>query len=329
MRKRYLITGGAGFVGSHVVAALLEQNAECVVLDNLSTGHQQAVLPGAQLIVGDLACQDTVDRVVGDGHWDAVYHFAAKSLVGESMQNPFLYLHDNVDNGTRLIEACVRNKVGGFVFSSTAALFGQHTGGPIDETTPINPDSPYGESKWAIERVLHWAHRVHGLRSACMRYFNACGSDPLGRMGEDHYPETHLIPLVIDAGLGRRDHLKVFGSDFATRDGTAVRDYIHVSDLADAHVRVLDHMLDGCNKFNLGTGAGHSVLDVIEAVERQLGRRVPHEVVGRRLGDPAMLVASSVQMRARTGWRPRFESLDAIVQTALNWRQSHPSGFAV
>jgi len=328
MRKRFLITGGAGFVGSHVVAELLRQDADCVVFDNLSTGHHSAVLNGATLVQGDLADADVVDQVVGDGPWDAVFHFAANSLVGESMRDPFKYLHTNVDNGTRLIDACTRHGVKNFVFSSTAALFGDHDSSPIDEASLINPGSPYGESKFMIERVLYWAHRVHGMRSACLRYFNACGSDPAGRIGEDHNPETHLIPLVIDAALGRRDQLQVFGTDFATADGTAIRDYVHVSDLADAHVRVLDHMSDASMAFNLGTGTGNSVLQVIEAVERELGQKVPRIPTGRRAGDPAFLVASSTKMRNQTGWTPKFNTIDSIVQTALNWRQTHPHGYA-
>jgi UDP-glucose 4-epimerase len=328
MRKRYLITGGAGFVGSHVVAELLRKDADCVVFDNLSTGHREAVLPGAELIEGDLADVALVDQVVGGRKWDAVLHFAAKSLVSESMELPFAYLKSNVENGTCLIEACTRHGVGSFVFSSTAALFGNHSIGPIDENTPISPGSPYGESKWMVERALHWAHRIHGMRSVCLRYFNACGSDPAGRMGEDHSPETHLIPLVVDTALGRRGHIQVFGADFATRDGTAVRDYIHVSDLADAHVRVLDHMANACTPFNVGTGVGHSVLDIIRSVERVTGRKVLSEQVCRRAGDPASLVASSIKIRNATGWGPRFDSLDSIVRTALNWRETHPLGYA-
>jgi UDP-glucose 4-epimerase len=328
MRKRYLITGGAGFVGSHVTAALLARDAECVVFDNLSTGHRDAVMPGARLVEGDLADRSLLDQTIADGPWDAVFHFASRSLVGESMRKPFLYLQGNVENGMRLIEACTRHGVKHFVFSSTAALFGSAPPGLIDEQTPINPASPYGESKWMQERVLHWAYQVHGMRSACLRYFNAAGSDPLGRIGEDHRPETHLIPLVIDAGLGRREMLEVFGRDFATPDGSAVRDYIHVSDLAEAHLRVLDHMADGSIAYNLGTGSGHSVMDVIGAVERVLGWRVPRRYTARRAGDPAFLVASSTKMTKETHWRPTFSNLDEIVRTTLAWREAHPNGYA-
>jgi len=328
MRKRFLITGGAGFVGSHVVAELLRQDADCVVLDNLSTGHRNAVLAGAKLIEGDINNEKLLDQVVGDGPWDAVFHFAANSLVGESMREPFKYLRTNVDNGTRLIESCTKHNVNRFVFSSTAALFGDSDSAPIDETRLINPGSPYGESKFMIERVLYWAHKVHGLKSVSLRYFNACGADPAGRIGEDHDPETHLIPLIIDAALGRRDRLQVFGNDFNTVDGTAVRDYIHVADLADAHIRAVTDMDDAAQAFNLGTGHGNTVMQVVQAVERTLGSKVPCEFVGRRAGDPMSLVASSNKIQAKTGWKPAYNNIDSVVKTALNWRESHPLGYA-
>jgi UDP-glucose 4-epimerase len=297
-------------------------------LDNLSTGHFSAVLPGAKFILGDLANDEMVENVVSEGPWDAVFHFAANSLVGESMQQPYKYLRTNVNNSSRLIEACTRHGVKKFVFSSTAALFGNTDETPIDETRQINPGSPYGESKFLIERILYWAHRVYGMNSASMRYFNACGADPSGRIGEDHDPETHLIPLVIDAALGRRDRLQVFGNDFPTVDGTAVRDYVHVTDLADAHIRVLNEMENGAKSFNLGTGQGQTVLQVVQAVERTLGRKVPCEMVQRRPGDPMSLVASSAKIRSATGWKPKFDAIDAIVHTALNWRELHPMGYA-
>ncbi len=217
MPRRFLVTGGAGYVGSHLVAALLARGVAVVVLDNLRTGHRAAVLPGARLEVADLADRAAVDAVLEDGPWDAVFHFASLSLVGESMRLPFRYLTENGMNGIRLIEACVRHGVGRFVLSSTANLFGTPEEMPIPETARIDPGSPYGESKWMIERALLWAERVHGLRSACLRYFNAAGADPDGRLGEDHDPETHLIPLVIDAALGRAPDVTVFGTDYPTR----------------------------------------------------------------------------------------------------------------
>jgi UDP-glucose 4-epimerase len=328
MPRRFLITGGAGFVGSHLVAALLDQGAECVVFDDLSTGHAAAVLPGARLVHGRLEDVAAVDAVLAQGPWEAVFHFAALSLVGDSMRDPLGYLGTNVGNGLRLIDSCVRHGVDRFVLSSTAALFGTPDRMPIDEATTIAPGSAYGESKWMLERALLWADRVHGLRSACLRYFNAAGSDPAGRLGEDHRPETHLIPLAIDAMLGRRPELAVFGDDYDTPDGTCIRDYIHVTDLASAHLAALGRLGDGSVTYNLGTSTGHSVLDVIRSVERVSGRPVPHRLAARRAGDPARLVASSARISGATGWAPRFVDLDDIVATALRWREAHACGYA-
>jgi UDP-glucose 4-epimerase len=319
MSRRILVTGGAGYVGSHTVAALLARGDEVVVFDNLRTGHREAVLPPARLVIGDLADPAAVDAVLADGHWDAVFHFASLSLVGESMREPFRYLAENGGNGFRLIEACVRHGVRRFVLSSTANLFGTPEAMPIPATARIDPGSPYGESKWMIERALLWADRIHGLRSACLRYFNAAGADPEGRLGEDHDPETHLIPLVLDAALGRRPPVAVFGTDYPTPDGTCVRDYVHVTDLASAHLLALECLDGGSVTWNLGNGAGHSVLDVIRAVERVMGRPVPHTLGARRPGDPAVLVAGS-DRAAAAGWQPRFAALEEIVRTALAWR---------
>ena len=327
-RPRYLVTGGAGFVGSHIVAALLEREAEVVVFDNLSIGHRAAVLPGAQLIVGDLADQAATERVVGAGPWDAVFHFAALSLVGESVRLPFKYLLENGVNGIRLIDACVRHKVPRFVLSSTANLFGTPERMPIDEAVRIDPASPYGESKFMIERALHWANEIHGLRSACLRYFNAAGADPDGRLGEDHDPETHLIPLAIDAVLGRRPPLAIFGADYETPDGTCIRDYVHVTDLADAHIRVLRQLDHRSVRYNVGTGQGYSVKEITEAVGRIAGRAVPVVMGPRRMGDASMLIAGAEALRADTGWAPRFTDVDKVVETAFRWREAHPGGYA-
>jgi UDP-glucose 4-epimerase len=245
------------------------------------------------------------------------------------MQQPMHYLATNIGNGIRLIDACIRHGVPRFVLSSTAALFGASSQGPIGEDEPVVPGSPYGESKWALERALLWADRIHGLRSAVLRYFNAAGSDPGGRLGEDHRPETHLIPLVIDAALGRRGAISVFGTDYATPDGTCIRDYVHVTDLADAHLRALDRLEGGSVVYNLGSGTGHSVHEVIRAVERVGGRPVPVKLGGRRPGDPAVLIAASRRIAGETGWTPRFGSLDAIVETTLGWRIAHPCGYGV
>jgi UDP-glucose 4-epimerase len=327
MARRFLVTGGAGYVGSHLVATLVERGDTVVVLDNLRTGHRASVPPNVRLVVADLADAGIVDELLADGPWHAVFHFAALSQVGESMRLPFRYLIENTINGMALIEACVRHGVTRFILSSTAAIYGTPTNVPIPEDAPFASDSPYGDSKWFLERALHWADRVHGLRYASLRYFNAAGADPAGRLGEDHRPETHLIPLVIDAALGRSAELEVFGDDYPTSDGTCLRDYVHVTDLADAHLLALDRIEAGSIVVNLGCGTGYSVLQVIDAVQRVSGRKVPYRIRARRPGDPAALVASSQKARAELGWRPRFADLDEIVRTALLWREAHPHGY--
>jgi UDP-glucose 4-epimerase len=328
MARRFLVTGGAGYVGSHIVAALIERGDSVVVLDDLSTGHRAAVLRGAELVVADLADTGSVDALLSDGPWHAVFHFAGLIQVGESMRLPFRYLIDNGVNGMRLIEACVRHDVSRFVLSSTAALYGTPKTVPIPEDAPLDPQSPYGDGKWFLERTLHWAERIHGLRYASLRYFNAAGADPAGRFGEDHRPESHLIPLVIDAALGRRGELEVYGNDYPTPDGTCLRDYVHVTDLAAAHLLAVDRLERGSITVNLGNGMGHSVLQVIQSVQRVSGRKVPYRLCPRRPGDPAVLVASSERAQRELGWRPRFADLDEIVRTALSWREAHPSGYA-
>ena len=326
MTRRFLVTGGAGYAGSHLVAALLDRGDHVTVLDNLLTGHREAVPAGVPLVVADLDDGAAIDAVLADGHWDAVFHFASLSQVGESMRMPMRYLLDNAANGIRLIDGCVRHGVGRFVLSSTAALFNLDSDAPIPEDAPIDPQSAYGDSKWMIERALRWAGQVHGLRSACLRYFNAAGADPAGRLGEDHRPESHLIPLVIDAALGRRAALDVYGGDYPTADGTCIRDYVHVSDLASAHLLALDALGDASVVWNLGNGAGHSVKQVIASVERVSGLTVPYRIAGRRAGDAAVLVASSARAQ-QAGWRPVHGGLDDIVSTAFAWRQSHPDGY--
>ncbi|MDE2006997.1 MAG: UDP-glucose 4-epimerase GalE [Rhodospirillales bacterium] len=328
MPERFLVTGGAGYVGSHLVLALRERGHDVTVIDDLRQGHRAAIPDGARLVVADLADAAAIEPVLADGPWHALFHFAALSLVGESMADPYGYLMENAGNGIRLIAACVRHRIPRFVLSSTANLFGTPETIPIAEDAPIDPGSPYGESKRMIERALHWADRVHGLRGACLRYFNAAGADPGGRLGEDHNPETHLIPLAIDAALGRRPELQVFGTDYPTEDGTCIRDYIHVSDLAEAHLAVLGLLDHASATFNLGNGAGASVRDVIETVGAVLGRPVPHRIAPRRAGDPPVLVAASARLREATGWTPRFPDLHRIVATAAAWREAHPQGYA-
>lgn len=325
---RCLVTGGAGFVGSHVALSLLDAGHEVVILDNLSTGHQAAIPPGARFEKADLADADHISRIVADGPWDAVLHFAALSLVGASMVQPYHYLRLNTVTSLNLIEACARHGVERFVFSSTAALFGgDDRPPPITDDARIDPGSPYGESKFFIERALLWADRIHGMRHACLRYFNAAGADAKGRLGEDHRPETHLIPLTIDATLGRRPALKLFGNDYPTPDGTCIRDYIHVADLADAHIRAIDQLGSRSVTYNLGNGKGFSNLEVIQSVARISGQDVPWEWAPRREGDPSVLVADSSRIRRETGWTPRFADLDTIIETAFRWRVDHPDGY--
>jgi UDP-glucose 4-epimerase len=324
---RFLVTGGAGYVGSHTVLALLDRGDAVVVLDDLSKGHRAAVPAGAQLIEGRCDDPAALATAFAQGPFDAVLHFAALSLVGESMRTPMRYLRENLAGVTLVAEHAAAAGCRKFVLSSTAALFGFPDRVPIDETQRLEPASAYGESKLLCERALAWAEQVHGMRSAALRYFNAAGADPEGRAGEDHDPETHLIPLAIGAALGTRPPLTVFGDDYPTPDGTCIRDYVHVSDLAEAHLRVLPLLDDRSVRFNLGSGTGYSVRQVIETVARVGGRPVPHGFGPRRAGDPAALVASSEALRRETGWRPRFASLDDIVRTAWAWHQAHPQGY--
>jgi UDP-glucose 4-epimerase len=327
MARRVLVTGGAGYIGSHVVAALVARGDDVVVVDNLSTGHRAAVDARARLVVADLADGGAVEAVLAEGKWDAVLHFAGLIEVGASMREPMRYLIDNAMVGTKLIGACVHHGVKRFVLSSTAAVFGSVAESPIVEDAPIDPGSPYGESKRMLERALYWAGRIHGLNSAVLRYFNAAGADPAGRLGEDHDPETHLIPLAIDAVLGRRAALSVFGTDYPTPDGTCIRDYVHVTDLAEAHLLALDHLDRGSVMWNLGTETGHSVLEVLRAVARVAGKEVPHVLAPRRPGDPPVLVASAGKIRTEAGWQPRHAGLEEIVRTAYAWRAAHPDGY--
>ncbi len=322
-----LVTGGAGYVGSHVVLALLERGDHVVVLDDLRQGHLGAVPAGVELIRGDAGDQAVLQDAFARHRFDGVLHFAALSLVGESMREPLRYCAENLSTTLRVAEAAVKHGCKRFVLSSTAALFGLPERIPIDEEAKLGPVSPYGESKLMAERGLAWAEKIHGLRWAALRYFNAAGADPQGRLGEDHDPETHLIPLAINAALGLGPALTVFGTDYDTADGTCIRDYVHVTDLADAHLRVLDRLEHSSCRYNLGNGIGYSVLEVIQAVEKISGRKVPHTLGPRREGDPAVLVASGEKLRRETGWDPKYFELETIVRTAYEWRQANPRGF--
>lgn len=325
---RCLVTGGAGYVGSHVAQELLDRGHQVVVLDNFSTGHRKAIPIGAELREVDLGNVEETKHILAQGNWDVVLHFAALSLVGDSMNDPCHYLKRNTETSLNLIQACVEGGVKKIVFSSTAALFGgEDRVDPIPDDAIIEPGSPYGESKFFIERALKWADKVYGLKSACLRYFNAAGADIHGRLGEDHRPETHLIPLAIDAMLGRRPPLKIFGSNYLTNDGTCVRDYIHVNDLADAHIRSIDQLDHKSVTYNLGNGQGFSNLEIVKGIERISGRSVPWEWGKSRVGDPAVLIADSSRIKRETGWMPQYASLDDIIGTALYWREKNPKGY--
>lgn len=322
---RILVTGGAGYIGSVVVAELVQAGHEVVVLDNLSQGHRAAVHPRAVFVQGDLGDRALLDHLFRTHPVEAVMHFASRTLVGESMQNPFLYVGENVCNGVNLLEAAVRHGVRRFILSSTANLFDQPRRIPIDEDEEIIPGSPYGESKYLLERILRWLDRVYGLRYASLRYFNAAGCTPT--LGEDHRPETHLIPILMQVALGKRSHLEIYGTDYPTRDGTCVRDYIHVVDLAQAHILALEALDRGSRVYNLGNGQGFTVREVLETAREVTGRPIPAVEGPRRPGDPAVLVASAERIRRELGWQPRYPDLRDIVASAWEWHRAHPDGY--
>jgi UDP-glucose 4-epimerase len=325
--EHFLVTGGAGYVGSHMVDLLVEQGAAVTVVDNLHQGHRAALPHGVDLVTADVSDFDAMNHLLAGRDWHAILHFAALSLVGESMQRPLHYLRENASGAFTLIDAAIRNRVPRFILSSTANLFGEPDEIPITEDAPLRPSSPYGESKQMIERALFWASERYGLRSACLRYFNAAGADPKGRIGEDHDPETHLIPLLIDAALGRTGPVTLFGTDYPTPDGTCIRDYVHVTDLCAGHLSALTRLDHASVTYNLGNGCGSSVRDVIAAVQSVSGCLVPVTLGDRRAGDPAVLVASSARIRAETGWSPRYAALEDMVRTAYAWRLAHPNGY--
>jgi UDP-arabinose 4-epimerase len=320
MSVAVLVTGGAGYIGSHACKALAGAGYLPVTLDNLAYGHHWAVKWGP-FEHGDLADKDLIEAVLRRHQIEAVLHFAAFAYVGESMTAPAKYFRNNVINALTLLEAVQAQGVRHLVFSSTCATYGEPEIVPIDETQPQRPVNPYGESKLFIERALHWHGTAYGLGHVALRYFNAAGADPEGEIGEDHDPETHLIPLAIEAALGRGPALRVFGTDYPTPDGTAIRDYVHVTDLAAAHVAALDHLRrgGGATALNLGTGNGHSVREVVAAVERATGHEVPFEEAPRRPGDPPALVAAPARARQVLGWQPLHSDLDTIVTTAARW----------
>jgi UDP-glucose 4-epimerase len=320
--KKILVTGGAGYIGSHTVKELLRRSCDVLVLDNLSTGHRELVGEG-DFIEADLRDVDTLRRVFSENTIEAVIHFAASCYVGESLTKPMKYYENNVICGMNLLGAMVEQKTRHIIFSSSAAVYGNPVEIPITEEHPQLPINPYGQTKSLFEDILRSHERLHSIRYVSLRYFNAAGDDPDGEIGEIHEPETHLIPLALDAALGHIPHLEVFGTDYKTPDGTCIRDFIHVSDLADAHIRCLEYLSEGgpSNVYNLGTGKGYSVKQIIDAVKRVTGRVVPCVNSPRRPGDPPELVASAEKIKNELGWVPKHSSVDEILTTAWKWQQ--------
>jgi UDP-glucose 4-epimerase len=322
-----LVTGGAGYIGSHAVRLFLERGHDVWVYDSLIYGHREAV-PADRLIVGDLSETQRLDQVLMEKRIDAVVHFAAFAAVGESVQQPAKYWQNNVVNTLNLMECLRRHKITRFVFSSTAATFGTPNVKLITEATPQQPINPYGVTKLTIEKALADYAQAYQWGFAALRYFNASGASPDGKIGEDHTPETHLIPLIILAALGKRPHIEIFGTDYPTPDGTCIRDYIHVDDLASAHLLALEKLQPGQGiHYNLGIGRGYSVREVIAAVEDVTEKKVPIKEGPRRAGDPPVLVASSEKIQTELGWKPRYTDIKAIVETAWNWHRTHPKGY--
>ena len=324
MSQAVLVTGGAGYIGSHACKALAGAGFQPVVFDNLSRGHREAVRWGP-LVEGDLADRQRLCAALIEHKVEAVMHFAAYAYVGESVTDPALYYRNNLGGTLSLLEAMREAGIGEIVFSSTCATYGIPDGVPIREDAPQRPVNPYGETKLAIERALHWYAAAYGLRSVSLRYFNAAGADPEGEIGEHHEPETHLVPLVLQAALGQRPHVEIYGTDYPTPDGTAIRDYVHVRDLAIAHLRALERLRGGGGSaaVNLGTGQGHSVREVIAAAELASGRKVPARAAPRRPGDPAALVADPSLAGEILGWHPQHSDLDTIIRTSLAWHTRH------
>jgi len=320
---KILVTGGAGYIGSVCVEDLLDRGHEVTVFDNLTEGHRKAVDQRAKFVQGDLADKTAVSSLIGAEQPAAVMHFAAKALVGESMQNPYKYFFNNVSCGLNLLDAMVEHGVKRFVFSSTCATYGIPETVPIDEQAPQRPVNPYGESKLIFEKILRWYDQIHGVVFAALRYFNAAGATEA--FGEDHRVETHLIPCVLQVPLGKREHAQVFGTDYPTPDGSCIRDYIHVTDLAQAHALALEVKESGF--FNLGIGGGVSVLEVIEACRKITGKKIPMVTQARRPGDPPRLIASAQKAREVLGWRPQYEQIEDIVSSAWSWHLRYPNGY--
>lgn len=324
-----LVLGGAGYIGSHTAYELIDSGADVVIADNLETGHREAVHPQARFYQGDIRDRAFLDSLFQRESIDCVIHFAANSLVGESMTKPLKYYDNNLCGTKTLLESMVAHGVLTIVFSSTAATYGEPERVPILENDRTEPTNCYGETKLSMEKMMKWVSAAHGLRFVALRYFNACGAQPDASIGEAHNPETHLLPLILQVPNGQREAISIFGDDYPTPDGTCIRDYIHVCDLAQAHILALDYLLAGRenNVFNLGNGVGFSVREVIEEARRVTGHPIPARVEARRAGDPAQLIASSEKAKAVLGWKPQYNDLHTIIQTAWDWHKAHPHGY--
>ena len=324
-----LVLGGAGYIGSHTALELVKAGNEVVIADNLVTGYRKAIPEGAKFYEGDLRDSDFLDNLFHQEKIDAVIHFAAYSLVGESVTNPLKYYDNNLYGTKVLLEAMVKNNVGKIVFSSTAATYGEPENIPILESDRTCPTNPYGETKLAMEKMFKWTAEAHGLRYVSLRYFNACGADESGTIGEAHNPESHLIPLILQVPNGKRETISIYGTDYDTPDGTCIRDCIHVTDLAQAHILAVQYLNNGGESdiFNLGNGVGYSVREVIETARKVTGHPIPATETSRRAGDPARLVASSEKAKSVLGWKPVHDSLEEIIASAWNWHKNHPNGY--
>jgi UDP-glucose 4-epimerase len=324
-----LVCGGAGYIGSHTVYELIERGHSVVVVDSLIKGHKAAIHNEAKFYLGDIRDEEFMDRVFRENQIDAVIDFAAFSLVGESVNEPFKYYENNVYGTLKLLEAMERANVKKIVFSSTAATYGEPENDIIVESDNTNPTNPYGETKLTVEKMLKWADNAYGIKFVALRYFNAAGAHISGKIGEDHNPETHLIPIILQTALGQREKMFIFGDDYDTPDGTCVRDYIHVTDLADAHIKALEKLFktNESGIYNLGNGKGFSVKEVIEKAKKVTGKDFKVEIEARRNGDPSTLIASSEKAIKELGWKPKFNTLDKIIETAWNWHKDHKNGY--
>lgn len=324
-----LVTGGAGYVGSHAVYHLIDRGNDVVVIDNLQTGHRKAVHPEAKFYEGDLRDRDFMQEVFSKEKIEGVIHFAANSLVGESMEKPLKYYDNNVYGTQVLLETMVAFDVPYIVFSSTAATYGEPEKVPITEDMPTNPTNTYGETKLAMEKMMKWCETAYGIRFVSLRYFNVAGARQTGEIGEDHNPETHLIPVVLKTALGKREKIVIFGDDYPTADGTCIRDYIHVEDLIDAHILAFDYLKDGGKSdiFNLGSSQGFSVKEIVDMARKVTGKEIPAEIGPRRPGDPSVLIASSEKAKKVLGWNPVRTNIEQIITDAWNWHRNHPDGY--